>query len=60
VLLGIREDIGPAASRSDVFLENPHHLRGRNLFYSGAVGSDPAFAEVILDQVRDFKNSERD
>jgi sirohydrochlorin cobaltochelatase len=54
VLLGIREDIGPAASRSEVFRENPHHLRGRNLFYSGAIGSDPAFAEVIIDQVRDF------
>jgi sirohydrochlorin cobaltochelatase len=52
VLLGIRKDIGPAASRSEVFRENPHQLRGRNLFYSGAIGSDPAFAEVILDQVR--------
>jgi sirohydrochlorin cobaltochelatase len=52
VLLGIREDIGPAASRSAVFRENPHRLRGRNHFYSGAIGSDPTFAEVILDQVR--------
>jgi sirohydrochlorin cobaltochelatase len=52
VLLGIRKDIGPAASRSAVFRENPHRLRGRNLFYSGAIGSDPGFAEVILDQVR--------
>jgi sirohydrochlorin cobaltochelatase len=59
VLLGIREDIGPAASRSDVFLENPHRLRGRNLFYSGAVGSDPAFAEVILDQVRSCRDEVR-
>jgi len=55
VLLGIREDIGPVASRSAVFRENPHHLRGRKLFYSGAIGSDPAFADVIVDQVRDFK-----
>jgi sirohydrochlorin cobaltochelatase len=56
VLLGIREDIGPAASRSAVFRENPHPLRGRNLFYSGAIGSDPAFAEVILDQVRSCRD----
>lgn len=52
VLLGIREDIGPAASRSSVFRGNPYQLRERNLFYSGAIGSDPAFSEVILDQVR--------
>ncbi len=52
VLLGIREDTGPAASRSAVFRENPHRQRGRELFYSGAIGSDPAFAEVILDQAR--------
>ena len=55
VLLGIAEDIGPAASQSDVFRRNPYHLRGRQLFYSGAIGTDPGFADVILDQVRDFR-----
>jgi sirohydrochlorin cobaltochelatase len=52
VLLGIHEDIGPAASQSEVFRNNPYHLRGKRLFYSGAIGTDPGFADVILDQVR--------
>jgi len=59
VLLGIRAEIGPAASRSAVFDTNPHPLRGRRLFYSGAIGSDPAFSEVITDQVRDFAKGKR-
>ncbi len=54
VLLGIAEDVGPAASQSQVFRNNPYHLRGRQLFYSGAIGTDPGFADVILDQVLDF------
>ena len=54
VLLGIHEDIGPAASQSDVFRHNPYQLRGKQLFYSGAIGTDPGFADVILDQVNSF------
>lgn len=54
VLLGIRGEVGPAASQSAVFQQNPHHLHGKTLFYTGAIGSAPEFAEVILDQVRGF------
>jgi sirohydrochlorin cobaltochelatase len=54
VLLGIREETGPAASQADAFLETPHHLRGRELYYSGAIGSAPEFAEVIIEQARRF------
>lgn len=54
VLLGIAEDVGPAASQSEVFRNNPYHLRGRQLFYSGAIGTDLGFADVILDQVEAF------
>lgn len=52
VLLGIRKEAGPAASRCDVFRENPHRLNGRDLFYSGAIGSATEFAEAIIDQAR--------
>ena len=52
VLLGLREEVGPAASRSGVFQENPHRLHGRALFYSGAIGSAPEFSEAILEQAR--------
>lgn len=54
VLLGIREEVGPAASQSGVFKSNPHHLQGKNLFYGSAIGTDPMMAEVILDQVKAF------
>ena len=54
VLLGIREEVGPAASQSEVFKENPHHLRGKNLFYGSAIGTEPMMAGVILDQVAAF------
>jgi sirohydrochlorin cobaltochelatase len=37
-----------------VFRRNPHSLRGRQLFYSSAIGTDPMMADVILDQVAAF------
>ena len=54
VLLGIEAEVGPAASQSDVFRHNPHHLRGKTLYYSSAIGTEPLLADVILDQVSDF------
>lgn len=51
VLLGIRDETGPAASQSAVFKSNPHHLRGKRLFYGSAIGTDPMMESVILDQV---------
>jgi sirohydrochlorin cobaltochelatase len=50
VLLGIREEIGPAASQAEVFLQNPHHLRGKTLYYASAIGTEPGMIEVIIDQ----------
>lgn len=57
VLLGIRSTPGKAASQSDVFRHNPHELRGRRLYYGAAIGTEPGFAEIILDQVRGFQPS---
>lgn len=54
VLLGIREEVGPAASQSAVFKENPHLMRGKHLFYGSAIGTEPMMAGVILDQVTAF------
>ena len=54
VLLGIEEEITPAASQMSVFKQNPHSLRGRKLYYSSAIGTEPMLAEVILDQVEAF------
>lgn len=55
VLLGIRSDEGEPASKSNVFRQNPHELRGRRLYYGAAIGTEPGFADIILDQVRAFQ-----
>jgi sirohydrochlorin cobaltochelatase len=39
---------------ASVFGKNPHRLRGRTLHYASAIGTEPLFAEVILDQVAAF------
>jgi len=54
VLLGTEEEGLPAASQRDVFRKNPHHLRGKNLYYTSAIGAEPSMADVILDQVAAF------
>lgn len=56
VLLGIENELPAAASQSTVFRENPIRLRGRNLYFSRAIGTDASIADVILDQVRDFRS----
>ncbi len=57
VLLGIENEVGAAASQREVFRHNPHHLRGKNLYYSSAIGTEPLIADVILDQIADFDKS---
>ncbi|HEX8312768.1 MAG TPA: CbiX/SirB N-terminal domain-containing protein [Chthoniobacteraceae bacterium] len=54
VLLGIEQEVGAAASQREIFRHNPHHLRGRTLFYASAIGTEPLFAEIVLDQVAAF------
>jgi sirohydrochlorin cobaltochelatase len=54
VLLGIEAEPGQAASQREVFRHNPHHLRGKTLYYSSAIGTEKLLADVILDQVADF------
>jgi len=59
VLLGIEPEVGPAASQREVFRHNPHQLRGKTLFYSSAIGTEPLLADVILDQIADFDHSHK-
>ncbi|MFN0126675.1 MAG: CbiX/SirB N-terminal domain-containing protein [Verrucomicrobiales bacterium] len=63
VLLGIAESSPGAisANQGEVFRHNPYPLRGRHLFYSAAIGTDPLMADVILDQIHaasESKNTE--
>lgn len=57
VLLGIENEPGAAASQREVFRHNPHQLRGKTLYYSSAIGTEPLLADVILDQVADFDSA---
>ena len=56
VLLGIAESSPGAASANgkEVFAGNPYTRRGRTLFYASAIGTEPLFADIILDQVAAF------
>ncbi len=54
VLLGIEQDTGLAASQRDIFRLNPYHLRGRTLYYASAIGTEPLFSDLILDQAALF------
>jgi len=54
ILLGIQPGRGAAASSGEVFRRNPYHVGRRLLYYSSAIGTDPLFASVILDQVLHF------
>jgi len=58
VLLGIESEPGAAASSAAVFRRNPYLIGGRRLHYSSAIGTDPLFAGVILDQVAAFDASQ--
>jgi sirohydrochlorin cobaltochelatase len=42
--------LGIAGSHED----GPHHLHGRSLFYSTAIGTDSRFADVIIEQAMAF------
>lgn len=54
VMLGFEKDEGLAASQKEVFRRNPYHLRGKTLYYSAAIGTEPLMADVILDQISTF------
>jgi len=59
VMLGIESEVGSAASQREVFRHNPHHLRGKTLYYSSAIGTERMLADVILDQVHDFDQTHK-
>ena len=39
--------------------KNPHRLRGRSLYYARSIGTEPRFADVIIEQVKAFADSEK-
>jgi sirohydrochlorin cobaltochelatase len=60
VLLGIEPEPTAAASRRAIFRRNPHQLQGRALFYASAIGTEPKFAEIIVEQAAAFDRAALD
>ena len=54
VLLGIEPEATAAASARAIFRRNPYRLAGRNVYYASAIGTEPQFAEIILQQAAAF------
>ena len=53
VLLGIangRSRTRSRAARGEVFRSNPYKIDNRSLFYAPSIGTDPGFADIILEQ----------
>ena len=57
VLLGIAKErsttTSPAAC-GEVFRRNPYNIDGRSLFYAPSIGTDPGFADIIIEQAAKF------
>jgi sirohydrochlorin cobaltochelatase len=59
-LIGIVVDTGgdrdrpgstpPATARGKIFRHNPYQIDGRSLFYAPSIGTDPGFADIIVEQ----------
>jgi sirohydrochlorin cobaltochelatase len=49
-----RDDVGP--SRAGVFRQNPYKIDNRSLFYASSIGTDPGFADIILEQALHAKS----
>ena len=60
VLLGIEAEVTAAASERGIFRDNPHRVHDRNLYYASAIGTEPKFGEIILDQTAAFDRSALD
>jgi sirohydrochlorin cobaltochelatase len=56
-LLGITSGRSATASRGgggEVFRRNPYKIDGRSLFYAPSIGTDPGFADIIIEQAEKF------
>jgi sirohydrochlorin cobaltochelatase len=52
-LIGIANGRSAATShavRGEIFRHNPHRINGRSLFYAPSIGTDPGFADIIIEQ----------
>ena len=47
---------GSRAKRAEVFRRNPYTIDNRSLFYAPSIGTDPGFADIILEQALNAKS----
>src|SRR6266542_4227750 len=47
-----RDDV--ESSGREVFRRNPYKIGGRSLFYAPSIGTDPGFADIIIEQAAKF------
>src|SRR5262245_58044114 len=46
----------PATGRGEIFQHNPYSIDDRKLFYAPSIGTDPGFADIILEQAFSAKS----
>jgi sirohydrochlorin cobaltochelatase len=59
VLLGIASERSVSnrrAERGEIFRHNPHRINDRSLFYAPSIGTDPGFADIIIEQAAKFES----
>lgn len=59
VLLGIESEMTAAASAQEVFRRNPYEVGGRFVHYASAIGTEPKFADIIIEQAEAFARDPR-
>jgi sirohydrochlorin cobaltochelatase len=58
-LMGIADGtsmISSETARGEIFRNNPYRIRGRSLFYAPSLGTDPGFADIIIEQTGMIKS----
>jgi sirohydrochlorin cobaltochelatase len=45
-----------ATARGEIFRRNPYTIEGRTLFYAPSIGTDPGFADIIIEQALNAKS----
>jgi sirohydrochlorin cobaltochelatase len=46
----------PATAPGQIFRHNPYCIGGRSLFYAPSIGTDPGFADIIIEQALNAKS----
>jgi sirohydrochlorin cobaltochelatase len=47
---GLPGSTTPATARGEIFRRNPYSINGRSVFYAPSIGTDPDFADIIIEQ----------